>query len=507
MLKPLESKASQQCVAFHPQSPNSVQITDPSGGRRGTKNFAFDAVFGQDVGTEEVYERMVRGVVRQCLAGYNGCVLAYGQTASGKTYTMEGHKPTAFHGPPIEPSERGIILRVAADVGESGESDPDVTTQFIVKASYLEIYQETLSDLLCDMDEGPADLRIRMDPDSLSGRELYVQGLTEREVVGLDDYIRVVHTGSRRRTVGETNMNDVSSRSHAVLTLTIEQVKRRKGVLEGDGIESRKRSKIHLVDLAGSERATATGATGVRLREGGSINQSLLALGNVISALSSRSSTPSSSSTSSDHVSYRDSKLTWLLSDSLGGNALTVMLACLTPSATNYEESLSTLRFAERAKKVALQARVNVDSHSLRILTLQAEIDCLRNIVEGRKSAVAMRDASTTTLIGDEANELADADRRGRRSFKPWLRIKAAVEGAKQKWQTLTISSLATKDSSTPTSEPTSTCSSPMKTPAHRPVNLDGDNLSYWGKRAHRRVGVAAQGIPLTESQRQDVGC
>lgn len=152
-------------------------------------------------------------------------------------------------------------------------------------------------------------------------------------------------------------MNDLSSRSHAVLTLTIEQVQRRRNSQDPSDINSRKRSKIHLVDLAGSERANTTLATGLRLKEGSSINQSLLTLGNVISALS----TPGT-----HHISYRDSKLTYLLSDSLGGNALTVVIACISPAPTCYEETLGTLRFAERAKKVVCRARVNVDMQSMR---------------------------------------------------------------------------------------------------------------------------------------------
>ncbi|KAJ3159559.1 Kinesin-like protein kif3a [Geranomyces michiganensis] len=403
---PIPPYSLEPCVNITPAHPDVAQVCDPTG-RRPKREFAYDAVFAEEDSSATVYDRMVRGLVEQCLAGYNGCVLAYGQTASGKTFTMEGIKPSPLHPPPSDPESRGLMLRVAADVvdhisrstaAEEAEKSEEIT-QFSVKATYLEIYQETLKDLLCDSD-GQADLRIRIDPDSLSGRELYVQGLTEREVVTLEDYVRVAHTGTRRRTVGETDMNNVSSRSHAVLTLTIEQITRRRGGSSPDDISSRKRSKIHLVDLAGSERANSTGATGTRLKEGSSINQSLLSLGNVISALSA----PSSGRPA--HVSYRDSKLTYLLSDSLGGNALTVMIACVSPAASCYDETVGTLRFAERAKKVKLRATVNVDLQSLRISTLEAEIAQLRQQIESSSSfnstslvRRATRDAHTSTRM------------------------------------------------------------------------------------------------------------
>ncbi|TPX70411.1 hypothetical protein SpCBS45565_g01720 [Spizellomyces sp. 'palustris'] len=406
ILKPLRGvpplPAGEPCITISPSASDSICISDPTG-RRGQKEFAFDAVFAEDDCTAHVYDRMVKGVVRKCLKGYNGCVFAYGQTASGKTFTMEGYKPTSFDPPPTDPADRGIILRVAADLvdhiqratASEARGESEHVTLFSVKASYVEIYQETLTDLLCDK-EAQADLRIRMDPDSLSGNELYVQGLTQREVVDLEDYVRVVQAGARRRTIGETNMNDVSSRSHAVLTFTIEQIQRRRGLSEADELGTRKRSKIHLVDLAGSERVTSTGATGTRLKEGGSINQSLLALGNVISALSSQTRTPT------QHVSYRDSKLTYLLSDSLGGNALTVMIACATPSGSCYEETIGTLRFAERANKVALRARVNIDLQSRRILSLESEIAHLRQLLaSSSRMRPQTQDASTLTLVSD----------------------------------------------------------------------------------------------------------
>ncbi|KAI8891934.1 kinesin motor domain-containing protein, partial [Globomyces pollinis-pini] len=185
-----------------------------------------------------------------------------------------------------------------------------------VSGSFLEIYNEQLKDLLCDANK-QEDLKIRLDPRSATGKDLFVQGLTELSLITENDYSKVIATGVQRRVVAETNMNAVSSRSHSVLTITIMQTEKIPG--KPDGIM--KRSKIHLIDLAGSERAESTGATGALLKEGAAINQSLSCLGNVINALS----------TGSTHVPYRDSKLTYLLSDSLGGNSITLLIACLTP--------------------------------------------------------------------------------------------------------------------------------------------------------------------------------
>ena len=245
-----------------------------------------------------------------------------------------------------------------------------------------------------------ADLRIRIDPESVTGKELHVQGLTERHVVELADYLKILEIGAKHRTVAETNMNEVSSRSHAVFTLMIEQLVWRES---DQTLKTRTRSKIHFIDLAGSERVDATGATGTRLKEGCMINQSLLSLGIVISALSKKSEAGPKAKQST-HIPYRDSKLTYLLSDSLGGNSLTVMIACITPSGSCYEESVSTLRFAERAKKVTNRPRVNLDPTSLRITELEAEVHRLKMLLaqctcqNQKKSLLALFKSSTFPL-------------------------------------------------------------------------------------------------------------
>ncbi|KAJ3024738.1 UNVERIFIED_CONTAM: Kinesin-like protein kif17 [Siphonaria sp. JEL0065] len=380
---------------------NTIEIEDPTG-EAGSKPFCFDSVFGMEAVQETVYGVAVEPLIRKCLEGFNACIFAYGQTAAGKTHTMQGpaariaetlrDNVTSLH------EDIGIILRVVHQLNDHvktyrGKVD-EVTgncLDFVVKVSYLEIYNEGLVDLLVDKDKQET-LKIRMEHGSSNTKDLFVQNLSERYIGTLQDYLKVLNTGAKNRTVGETNMNAQSSRSHAILTITIDQylVEPRKPQPLGSGLleksesstslapemavpeehspevlqkigQGRKRSKIHLIDLAGSERADSTGATGDRLKEGAQINQSLSALGNVISAL-----TGPISKGCKQHIPYRDSKLTYLLSDSLGGNALTLMITCCSPVSKNYGESLSTFRFAERVKKVMNKAVVNMDPFLLR---------------------------------------------------------------------------------------------------------------------------------------------
>lgn len=331
---------------------SSVTISDPNG-RKEQKDFSYDCVFPIDDGQEAVYNRMVRPMISRCLEGYNGCIFAYGQTASGKTYTMEGAKTKDL-------KDKGVIFRVAEQIVSHFKQHSDV--EFSVTGSYLEIYQESLRDLMTDDDD--TELKIRMNPNSVTGKDLYIEGLRERLLVTEADYIRMINSGTRKRAVAETNMNQVSSRSHAVLTLIIKQYEKVSSNSQ-QACGGMKRSKIHLIDLAGSERANMTGAVGQRFKEGSAINQSLTSLGNVINALSNNAS----------YVPYRDSKLTYLLSDSLGGNSLTLVLACVTPIANAYEETISTLRFAERAKRVKNKARINIDPNLLRYTLLMQDLE------------------------------------------------------------------------------------------------------------------------------------
>ncbi|KAJ3036412.1 Chromosome-associated kinesin kif4a [Rhizophlyctis rosea] len=298
--------------------------------------------------------------------------------------------------PPAQPVPiPGLIHLAASHIMSHARRGVDADgrrADFTVRVSYLEIYGEALRDLLRGDGDAPV-LKIRKDPNSLSGRDLHVEGLTEWDVLDDEDFERVLRVGSQRRTVAETNMNDFSSRSHAIFTVIIEQVP----LLDNDEPGPKKRSKIHLIDLAvincphscvkpllrnlpppGSEKPDTTPhSSTTRLREGININTSLLSLGNVINALS----TPLAPSHPPPHIPYRDSKLTYLLSDSIGGNALTLLVACVNPHPNCYEESVGTLRFAERAKRVVGRARVNVDEKGLRVVALEQEISHLKRLL------------------------------------------------------------------------------------------------------------------------------
>ncbi|KAI9203725.1 P-loop containing nucleoside triphosphate hydrolase protein [Polychytrium aggregatum] len=337
-------------------SKNTLSVSDPSS-RKPPRPYSVDQLYTDTSRQSEIYESSVRGIIDKCLEGYNGCIFVYGQTGSGKTFTMSGHA-----------GDEGIMLRAGRHVFSFIEASPQV--EFKVKASYMEIYQENLTDLLMGKNS-QGDLRIRLDPESLTGRDVYVQGLTEKYITRYEDYLKVISTGARNRTIAETNMNDTSSRSHCILTLMIHQWPSPVTASAAVAVGPQKVSKIHLIDLAGSERCDGTQATGLRLREGININQSLLALTNVIHALTA----------SQKHIPYRDSKLTHLLSDSIGGNSLTLMITCVNPARSCYEETISTLRFAERVKKVTNRARINVEKTSLRISELESELALLRSLL------------------------------------------------------------------------------------------------------------------------------
>ena len=271
---------------------------------------------------------------------------------------MQGSAATAADAAaaPGSPGGEGIIPQLAAALfaapGKNGLGSLAVT------AEYLEIYNEKLIDLLAAPHaEGEDGLALRQK----GSGEIWVEGIVSRAVGSLGDLQRVLAEGGARRTVGETNMNAASSRSHAVLTLHLR-------LAFGDGVA--RHAKLSLIDLAGSERADSTGATGARLKEGAQINKSLSALGGVISALT----TPGRA-----HVPYRDSKLTRLLQDSLGGNAVTAMLCCVSPAAASYEETLSSLRFAERAKRVRNAVVMNVDPVAAKMAALERQ---LRGVAE-----------------------------------------------------------------------------------------------------------------------------
>ena len=314
--------------------------------------FRFDHVFEPEEQNGAVFDACAHELVKGIIEGFNCTVFAYGQTGSGKTHTM-GTAFDATASVAAAPDESsGLIPRTLAELFTQLEA---TGTSFKVKASFAQIYKEEVHDLLSYTEAtGLATLPIREDTNG----GITLTGQQHRAVRGHADAVALLTEGGRNRATGATSMNATSSRSHAVFTLSLE--------LRIDGKSFT--PKMHFVDLAGSERAKRTGASGVRLQEGIQINKGLLALGNVINALCENQ----------QHVPYRDSKLTRLLQDSLGGNSRTVMLACVSPSDADLEETLNTLKYASRARFIKNKAVVVQDPTQARISELEAQVASLQ---------------------------------------------------------------------------------------------------------------------------------
>lgn len=318
------------------------------------KVFTFDAVYGFTSCQRDIYDDAVRPLVESVLHGFNGTIFAYGQTGTGKTYTMQGVSS--------DPERRGVIPNSFQHVFT--QISRTQNQKFLVRSSYLEIYQEEVRDLLCK--DNNRKLELKESPDF----GVYVKDLSSVVTKNATEIEHVMRLGNQSRSVGFTNMNERSSRSHAIFVITVECSE-----LGADGEDHIRVGKLNMVDLAGSERQSKTGAKGKRLKEAAKINLSLSALGNVISALVDRKST---------HIPYRDSKLTRLLQDSLGGNAKTVMIATVGPSHRNHDESLATLRYASRAKNIKNKPRINEDPKDALLREFQAEIARLKAQLEER---------------------------------------------------------------------------------------------------------------------------
>lgn len=318
------------------------------------KVFTFDSVYGWDSIQSDIYDDAMRPLVESVLQGFNGTIFAYGQTGTGKTYTMLGVSS--------DPEKRGIIPNSFQHIFTHISRTQN--QKYLVRSSYLEIYQEEIRDLL--RKDNNKRLELKESPDF----GVYVKDLSSVVTKNATEIEHLMHMGDQSRSVGFTNMNERSSRSHAIFVITVECSE------EGpDGQDHIRVGKLNMVDLAGSERQSKTGAKGRRLKEAAKINLSLSALGNVISALVDGKST---------HVPYRDSKLTRLLQDSLGGNAKTVMIATVGPSIKNHDESLATLRYASRAKNIKNKPRVNEDPKDALLKEFQEEISRLKAQLEER---------------------------------------------------------------------------------------------------------------------------
>ncbi|XP_052124262.1 osmotic avoidance abnormal protein 3-like isoform X2 [Frankliniella occidentalis] len=384
----------------------SCSIQNPGDPSAPPKTFTFDGVYPTGSNTEQLYNEIAYPLVEGVLEGYNSTVFAYGQTGCGKSFTMQGVREPA--------NQRGIIPRAFEHVFEAVAVD--AKHRFLVLASYLEIYNEEIRDLL-----GP-DPRRGLELRENAERGVYVHDLSSHPVQSVADCERLMDRGWRNRAVGATLMNAESSRSHSIFSISLEMMAVEEGRKPGlAGPASAKacglgegrirRGKLNLVDLAGSERQAKTGATGERLKEAMKINLSLSALGNVISALVDGKS---------KHIPYRDSKLTRLLQDSLGGNTKTLMVACLSPADNNYDETLSTLRYANRAKNISNRPHINEDPKDTMLREYQDEIRKLKEMLASGGTAL------TAMLGGGEAKEevVLDADKIRREYDQEMVRLR-----------------------------------------------------------------------------------
>ncbi|XP_041119618.1 kinesin-like protein KIF1A isoform X21 [Polyodon spathula] len=367
---------------------NTTTILNPKQPKE-NKSFNFDYSYWSHTSPEDinyasqqqVYRDIGEEMLQHAFEGYNVCIFAYGQTGAGKSYTMMGRQ---------EKDQLGIIPLMCEDLfSRINDGNIDNSLAYSVEVSYMEIYCERVRDLLNPKNKG--NLRVREHP--LMGP--YVEDLSKLAVTSYNDIQDLMDSGNKARTVAATNMNETSSRSHAVFNIIFTQKRQDE---ESDNT-SEKVSKISLVDLAGSERADSTGAKGTRLKEGANINKSLTTLGKVISALAedSGSNKNKKKKKAENFVPYRDSVLTWLLRENLGGNSRTAMVAALSPADINYDETLSTLRYADRAKQIRCNAVINEDPNNRLVRELKEEVSRLKDLLlsQGLGDIIAMANATT----------------------------------------------------------------------------------------------------------------
>ncbi|MDR3548403.1 MAG: hypothetical protein P4M11_09105 [Candidatus Pacebacteria bacterium] len=334
-----------------------------------------DNAFGPDESQRNIYSTVGRSTIEDVTNGYNGTILAYGQTGSGKTYTMFGSDI-------YDEESKGIIPRAASDIFRSWDGHSEVQ-EIEINCSMLEIYKENLKDLLADE---TTELRIKESPD----RGIYVEGLAEVPIASEDELMYWVDIGEERRVWAETRHNSVSSRSHALLMLEVKQIL-------SNGTE--KRGILNLVDLAGSEKVGKSGAQGQLFQEGTKINLSLSALGNVIHALTANL----------DHIPYRDSKLTRLLQESLGGNYKTTLIVTCSPHSSAMQESMSTLKFAQRAKKLKNRVKMNIKNSPGQLM----------KIIEQLREDLRMKEQQISRLAVSGGNDESKESIRQQRLIPP----------------------------------------------------------------------------------------
>ncbi|XP_034036577.1 LOW QUALITY PROTEIN: kinesin-like protein KIF1A [Thalassophryne amazonica] len=381
-----ETEKESKCIIQ--MSGNTTTIINPKQAKD-NKSFNFDYSYWSHTSPEDmnyasqmkVYKDIGEEMLVHAFEGYNVCIFAYGQTGAGKSYTMMGKQDVK--------DQQGIIPLLCEDLFTKINDNTDNSTSYSVEVSYMEIYCERVRDLLNPKNKG--NLRVREHP--LMGP--YVEDLSKLAVTSYNDIQDLMDSGNKARTVAATNMNETSSRSHAVFNIIFTQKCRD---AETDNT-SEKVSKISLVDLAGSERADSTGAKGTRLKEGANINKSLTTLGKVISALAEMDSgqNKNKKKKKESFIPYRDSVLTWLLRENLGGNSRTAMVAALSPADINYEETLSTLRYADRAKQIRCNAVINEDPNNRLVRELKEEVSRLKDLLyaQGLGDIIEMTNAMT----------------------------------------------------------------------------------------------------------------
>ncbi|XP_074820363.1 kinesin-like protein KIF1A isoform X11 [Natator depressus] len=391
---------------------NTTTIVNPKQPKEMPKSFSFDYSYWSHTTPEDinyasqkqVYQDIGEEMLQHAFEGYNVCIFAYGQTGAGKSYTMMGRQ---------EKDQQGIIPQLCEDLFSRINDTTNDNMSYSVEVSYMEIYCERVRDLLNPKNKG--NLRVREHP--LLGP--YVEDLSKLAVTSYNDIQDLMDSGNKARTVAATNMNETSSRSHAVFNIIFTQ---KRHDAETD-VTTEKVSKISLVDLAGSERADSTGAKGTRLKEGANINKSLTTLGKVISALAEMDSGPNKNKKKkkTDFIPYRDSVLTWLLRENLGGNSRTAMVAALSPADINYDETLSTLRYADRAKQIRCNAVINEDPNNKLIRELKDEVARLRDllyaqglgdIIDMTNALVGMSPSSSLSALSSRAASVSSLHER-----------------------------------------------------------------------------------------------
>lgn len=409
---------------------DALDTEDGRGAVYSRQSYTFDRVYGADTTQEELYDVSARPAVLSVLDGYNATLMAYGQTGTGKTYTMEGF---------TNEEERGVIPRAVEDVfaviHERRSASPN--TRFLVRASYMQIYNEVISDLL-DMPphsalgsgggSGRSSLAVRHTPQ----RGVYVDGLSEWVVRSPEDVYGLIAKGTALRATSATKLSELSSRSHAIFTIVVE-------AMEGDEAnpQAYRFGKLHIVDLAGSEKIRLAGVTGQRLEETKNINKSLHELGNVIAALAAKSSAHSRRGGAPPrHIPFRNSALTSALRDSLGGNCKTTLVACISPALESYAESLSTLMFANRAKNIQTHAVVNAGVNQSTLLrAYEQELLRLRQQLQERTAADAAVEASLAGGSLDTSGRLFAMEEDRRRAEQDRAAALAALQQSSVAYQ------------------------------------------------------------------------